>query len=359
MAYPYPQTQNFNCDSCSQGIAPISPRIHCFVCRDHDLCANCAISGRFTKGHLPSHQVQAFSESGNSNGHQPVLSQILITYRLPPTPAQGPQNDNHNPPPPLPPRSVPTNPPYPHTPGPAPIEQPWQIFVHADMSPTPVCVTLLNDIFTYLDPSNTGYLRPEVYSRFEDDMGCLPHENTWKAGMAGAVGMSQEAAGDKFLKNAFDLFSIEHIIQQRTQLSQGGSNKRASQFQRALGTVFNPMGAQVAQASMPLLTRKGFIDVVMIEVLSDPSKSWGSFSRLLRKYDLPRYRTWGELPRSVLPAEPDPRMLQRVASATGASKQQGETALADAQAVALLSARANQIAVDAIGADDRRYYRYY
>lgn len=45
------------------------------------------------------------------------------------------------------------------------------------MSPTPVFVTLLNDIFTHLDPSNMAYLTPEVFSRFEDDMGYLPHEN--------------------------------------------------------------------------------------------------------------------------------------------------------------------------------------
>lgn len=174
--------------------------------------------------------------------------------------------------------------------------------------------------------------------------------------MTGTSEISKEAAGDKFLKKAFDLFSIEHILQQRVQPSQGNPKKRGSQFQRALGTMFTPAAAQ---GPMPLLTRKGFIDITMIEVLSDPSKSWANFSRLLRKYDLPRYRSWGELPRSVLPAEPDQRMLQRVASATNASKQQGERALADAHAAAVFSARANQIAVDAVGADDRRYYRYY
>lgn len=179
MAYPYPtpQAQNFNCDSCSQGIAPTSPRIHCLVCNDHDMCANCAIGGRFTKGHLPSHQLQVFAESGGgSNGHFPTPSQISITYPLPSAPIQAPQ-------PPLPSRVGlgPTNaPPY-HTPSPAVTEQRWQLFFYADMSPTPTFVTLLNDIFTYLDTSNSGYLIPEAYSRFEDDMGCLPHENTCKS----------------------------------------------------------------------------------------------------------------------------------------------------------------------------------
>jgi hypothetical protein len=46
----------------------------------------------------------------------------------------------------------------------------WQPFYHPDQSPTPTFITLLDDIFTYLDPSNLGYLIPETYTRFLDDM---------------------------------------------------------------------------------------------------------------------------------------------------------------------------------------------
>jgi hypothetical protein len=170
--------------------------------------------------------------------------------------------------------------------------------------------------------------------------------------------MSQEAAGDKSLKNSYDTLSIDHIIQQRMQPqpAKRHSTGLSSRFQRALGGVLTPQGAQ---EQMPLISRKGFVDIAMIEALSDPSRSWGNFSRLVRKYDLPRYKGWGDMPRSVLPDQPDPRMLQRVAAATSASKAQSERALEEARMAAMISVRAGQIAVDAIGADDRRYYRYY
>jgi hypothetical protein len=46
----------------------------------------------------------------------------------------------------------------------------WQPLYHPDQSPTPTFMTLLDDIFTYLDPSNLEYLIPETYTRFLDDM---------------------------------------------------------------------------------------------------------------------------------------------------------------------------------------------
>jgi hypothetical protein len=53
----------------------------------------------------------------------------------------------------------------------------WQPFYHPDQSPTPAFITLLDDIFTYLDPSNLGYLVPETYSCFIDDMEATPNYN--------------------------------------------------------------------------------------------------------------------------------------------------------------------------------------
>jgi hypothetical protein len=183
----------FNCGSCTQAIAPTDPRIRCLICRNYDLCARCAIGERFTDGHLNSHQTQVYKESGGINGHLPILSGNTIFYAEPPS-SSGPSrqyssghDQNSVPPPDIAgyPASSRGPPPLPPRPRPnarvaddTPVSEfRWQPFFLADMSPTPTFVTLSNDIFAYLDPSNSGFLTPEAYSRFLDDQDYLPHEN--------------------------------------------------------------------------------------------------------------------------------------------------------------------------------------
>ncbi|KAF9484866.1 hypothetical protein BDN70DRAFT_871833 [Pholiota conissans] len=110
---------------------------------------------------------------------------------------------------------------------------------------------------------------------------------------------------------------------------------------------------------MPCITRNGLVEISRIELLSDPSKEWGNFSRMLRKYNLPQYRGWGDLPRSVLPAMPDAAMLQRVAGVAAFAQRKANEQLDALQMSAMINARGNQIAVDAITGDRHEYRRYY
>ena len=109
---------------------------------------------------------------------------------------------------------------------------------------------------------------------------------------------------------------------------------------------------------MPAITRSGFIEFMRIEALSDPSREWGNFSRLLKKYNLPRYRGWGDLPRSVLPEVPDASMLARVASVAAFAQQKGQQELDAARAGAQIRAQGRQAALDLVS-DRRVEYRYY
>ncbi|KAG5350098.1 hypothetical protein C0989_000191 [Termitomyces sp. Mn162] len=63
---------------------------------------------------------------------------------------------------------------------------------------------------------------------------------------------------------------------------------------------------------MPAITREGFIDITSIDLLIEPSEQWDRMNRVLRKYNLPVYKRWGDLPRSVLPPLPKQAMLDRV-----------------------------------------------
>ena len=163
----------FKCSSCIRQIAPTDPRVRCLICREYDLCANCAIGGRFTNGHVFSHKTQVYNESGGGNeGRAPVLSENTIFYPqlpVPSVPSSTHNQGNNHAPPPLPPRTGSTST--------SPNSSRWKLFFYPDMNPTPTFTTLLGDIFSRLDPTNSGYLVPEVYSRFLDDLDYLPHEN--------------------------------------------------------------------------------------------------------------------------------------------------------------------------------------
>jgi hypothetical protein len=56
-------------------------------------------------------------------------------------------------------------------------ESRWQPFFHPDMGPTSTFTTLMDNIFSYLDSSDSGCLFPEVSSGFLDDLGCPLHNN--------------------------------------------------------------------------------------------------------------------------------------------------------------------------------------
>lgn len=157
-----PPSTAFNCDSCQQLIGHNNPRGHCTICPDYDLCANCLLGERFTNGHTISHQLQIFKQSGGG-GHPVVPASSSAPFPVP---------------------GVPTPPVIPQDP-PASIRQSlptmgWQPFFLNDMSPSPTFLTLMNDLFTYLDSANNGNLEPEALSRITGDMGLPVTEDACK-----------------------------------------------------------------------------------------------------------------------------------------------------------------------------------
>ncbi|KAG5644009.1 hypothetical protein DXG03_009224 [Asterophora parasitica] len=177
-----------------------------------------------------------------------------------------------------------------------------------------------------------------------------------KTALTATYNMSAQSNADKSLKNTFDLFAIDHNLLQRVQGPHADPSGLTSAFKNVLGS-FAP-SLQSPAPPMPALTRKGFVDITTIELLTDPSREWANFSRLLRKYDLPRYRGWGDLPRSVIPALPDPAMLNRVASVTAFAQQKASNELDAARVQAQFQKRANQAAIELVS-DTRYEYKYY
>lgn len=181
-----------------------------------------------------------------------------------------------------------------------------------------------------------------------------------KSNLTASVGQSQEDFADYCLKRAFDLFSVEHDIKPRDQAPGQDSSGISTLYKQVLGSAYEPSmltsHSSIQSSGMPMLTFKGFLDITACEVLPDPSREWGNFSRVVRKYNLPQ-AAWGEMPRSVLPELPDQRMVQKITQITAQSYEQGKRALAATNMRLQLEAQGQQNVIDLF--DDRRYYYTY
>ncbi|KAJ6621005.1 hypothetical protein B0H10DRAFT_1032405 [Mycena sp. CBHHK59/15] len=109
----------------------------------------------------------------------------------------------------------------------------------------------------------------------------------------------------------------------------------------------------VSGGMMPLLTRRGLVDITAVEVLCDPGRHYGCQRRVVAQYGL--LGEWGEMPRGVLPEVADPRMMARVARVQAFAKERGEQELAAAYAKAALQKQGRENALDLVS-DRMRYY---
>jgi hypothetical protein len=147
------------------------------------------------------------------------------------------------------------------------------------------------------------------------------------------------------------------MVQQRIQPVHVGPTGTTS-LSRGVQNAMNVLLLQITQpGSMPLLTLKGFLDITSIKVLGDPLKEWENLSHIIRKYNLPRYRSWGDLPRSVLSDHPDPRILKMVADVHATAKATAEMELAASHALNTLRPQAGYKAAEFVGGDTRYYRR--
>ncbi|ESK86298.1 hypothetical protein Moror_5057 [Moniliophthora roreri MCA 2997] len=242
----------------------------------------------------------------------------------------------------------------------------WGSFFNDDMSPTLVFSDLLNAVFSYLDTENTGYMLPEVYSKFLDDQGYLTHENAWKNHCKPELnlGIPQEYRADLEFKKALDLFSIDYVIHERPKSTVTPCISTITAQFGALGLNYTSSYSKSflsSEGQMPVLTRKGFIDITCVEVLCDPARHWGNWSRILRRYttgSMARFREWGELPRNVLPQNPDSRMLARAKSILELAKHKAQGEINAVKAYTSIAAQGRQNALELLS-DYRYEYRYY
>jgi hypothetical protein len=176
-----------------------------------------------------------------------------------------------------------------------------------------------------------------------------PGKQVTQAGFGSAS--SKERQADTIIKQAYDVFSIEHVLRPRPQPANNETLPgTAGSFLRA----FTNLAAPPSQ--VPLLTINGFAELCKIEALSDPDKSLSNLNAIMRHYGLTIWRERGDLPRWALPPAPVPQMLQRLAHSRTVMAMQAQnvapaTARNHAMAIAQSDARirASAESIDRMG----------
>ena len=122
------------------------------------------------------------------------------------------------------------------------------------------------------------------------------------------------------------------------------AQERESSFSALLGAL---AGGQTSQ--MPLLTLRGFLDLINIDVLANPSKATNDLNLVLRTYQLPIWREKGDIPRWCLPEVPVQQALDRAnaaAAAAAVSASMSQNLMTAAQSADEGRFAANQIGQD-------------
>jgi hypothetical protein len=169
-------------------------------------------------------------------------------------------------------------------------------------------------------------------------------------------GQASYTIADFELKQAYDNFSIDYVVAPRPQNQGSDVADLTSSFSGLLNSaVQSNVSASATSAlgnQMPMLTRKGLLDITTVEVLYDPSKGWGNLNRALLQYRL--YQERGPIPRSVIPEYPPPEIMERVKRISMLSKAKADQMLAANAAQHRLAAQGRENALDLI--DGPRYY---
>ncbi|ETS79445.1 hypothetical protein PFICI_09298 [Pestalotiopsis fici W106-1] len=250
--------------------------------------------------------------------------------------------------PPLPPRPgaqqqqgqyIPSSPP-PQTFGPRPGQgsyagppgQPsqWSDLHYPDGTPTPLFEQFMAVVFAHLDPQKTGYIWPETLSNFLDLSEF--EENVWKSNLKGNIMYTPEDIADAELKWTYEAWSFDHKA-----------------------TTRSPGRQQFPFGGLPLLSLRGFTDMMALEYASDPMRGHRGLNVVLTTY-----RIWphlGPLPRSCLPAAmPDP-VRRRVAAARRTAEANAREILDANQARLRIEAQGRQYALELLDPPYvRRYY---
>lgn len=229
---------NYTCDVCSVELLPTRDhRIHCLSCDNYDACWDCHGSGRVSGPHQSWHPQETFPPLPiaypDPSTFKPVVSRI--TYSTPPDPH-------------------------------------WGYMVTEEKTASELFARLAVAIYTYIDssfePRQTTWLEPEKCSMVLDLLGYTADENAFRSfNLASEHNGKGIAWSDEEVAFVYRQYGWEHTLVNRGSLLPMGEQQQAFFQPDSDGT--------------PLLSRNGFIAMMLGDALCDPDDFCARLNRLL------------------------------------------------------------------------------
>ncbi|KAL4928759.1 uncharacterized protein BDV17DRAFT_281834 [Aspergillus undulatus] len=338
----------YKCTSCNELIQPTKARLSCASCAPRmTLCANCYVVQVYPPQHQDnsSHEVLLHKHSGflpvpppPPPRSQPVRSMSTsyaptrrrpvsvapsdVPPRKPPRPARpetrsevGEIEGTPVRPLLLEPIGSPmevtqdTNTEPSSQQQPEPTGSGWPSLLNEDMKPLPALTRIIEELFHQLDPQRTGFLTPEVYSEYLNACGAPYNHN-----ISNTHGYDM---ADRELTDHFTAYSVDFALQPRTPPSTPKPTPLISlsyfptSGSRTLSR-FTQSQPLLSGGQKPMLSFRGFSELMLISVLLNPSSAWGQLNRVMKTYQIPAWTEWDDLPRDVLPLAPYQPEVERV-----------------------------------------------
>ncbi|OBT68243.1 hypothetical protein VE03_02310 [Pseudogymnoascus sp. 23342-1-I1] len=237
----------------------------------------------------------------------------------------------------------------------------WQP-LYNNTAPTAFGAALFNEIFNHLDINRTGLLLPEQYSDFLDVVGYSLEQNAWKNQMSKPVfGYNAQDFADYQLRQEYINLSIDHVMAPRppsapnTDIRSSFSSLR-NIVSPAMSQILNsiPTGTSISGNQMPLLTRRGFIDICASDFLYYPNAGFSCVTKAVRHYGI--WPELGDVPRNVMPGVAPQELLDRVKIINIEAARKAEDLLAAKTIETNIAARGRRQALNLTG--DTRWVEY-
>jgi hypothetical protein len=144
-------------------------------------------------------------------------------------------------------------------------------------------------------------------------------------------GYNPKDIADYELTQAYTNFSIDHRM---APSHRAPNNEMYTNLMGQIGGLMRPElsslfhshpAPSMSGGQMPMLTRKGFIDITTIEVLGDPNSGWQYVNRIVRHYGI--WTGLGECPRSMLPELAPTELTERIQRVTVLARQKVQEAI--------------------------------
>lgn len=165
----------------------------------------------------------------------------------------------------------------------------------------------------------------------------------------------------------YENWTIEHILRPRAAPPNNDMGNVLSSLSGVMGKEFTTDLApnfaipRMSGGMMPMITRKGFIDLTTIEFLGEPARSPLLIDRIVRYYQLEGpWSQWGDCPRHMLPDDVPRELSERIERVSAFAKRQAAERIEAARVASAIKAQGQQNVIDLLDPPGTRYiyHRY-